>query len=60
MLPDVKKPELFGKPPQEEEHYSDVASLKAITSLPEDGTHLHRDVDSIVLGMSGNVKTAIV
>jgi len=60
LLPDIKKPELFGKPPQEAEHYSDVASLKTITSLPEDGRHLHRDVDSVVLGMSGNVNTAIV
>lgn len=59
MLADVSKPERFGAPILDDEHYADISTLSAITSFPVEG-HVHRDVDSIVLGSPSNVHTAIV
>lgn len=59
ILPDISDASSFGKAPTASEHFSDVADVGRITSLPLAG-HLHRDVDSVVLGAPSNVRTAIV
>ncbi|CAZ79703.1 unnamed protein product [Tuber melanosporum] len=59
ILPDINLASEFGKAASDK-IYDDIDNVQEITSLPESG-HLHRDVDSIVIGANSNtIKTAIV
>ncbi|PWW79851.1 NAD(P)-binding protein [Tuber magnatum] len=59
ILPDINRVSEFGKAASDK-IYDDIDNVQEITSLPESG-HIHRDVDSIVIGANSNtLKTAIV
>ena len=59
ILADINLASEFGKAASDK-IYDDIDNVQEITSLPESG-HLHRDVDSIVIGANSNtVRTAIV